>query len=381
MKKLTKIVMYTPTLIEFGGGEKYILLLAEFLSTLPNINVTLISDNRVITKSKLKDFSQTGLENIEYELISGKNELKFITENADIFICLSNYKKVKSGARHHIQLLQIPYGKITGSSILRKLIFGEWREAIKDLYRINLLLFSRNEADLIITNSKFVNDTLQNNYAINSQTLYPPIQDYYVKGIAKKKIILSVGRFFIGLYNEKRYDILTQAFRRAFDTKLNNWEYHIVGNAKNDLKTNFFLSNLKEANKNYPIYFHVNESYESLKRIYNEAAIFWHGAGYGVDEKLYPEKVEHFGMTTVEAMSSGCIPVVINKGGQRESVSTALDGFLWDSIDELINYSNDIAEKKIQVSTLRVNARKKYSEFNFDKFQERALQLISPFFS
>lgn len=373
--------MYTPTLIEFGGGEKYILLLAEFLSTLPNINVTLISDNRVITKSKLKDFSQTGLENIEYELISGKNELKFITENADIFICLSNYKKVKSGARHHIQLLQIPYGKITGSSILRKLIFGEWREAIKDLYRINLLLFSRNEADLIITNSKFVNDTLQNNYAINSQTLYPPIQDYYVKGIAKKKIILSVGRFFIGLYNEKRYDILTQAFRRAFDTKLNNWEYHIVGNAKNDLKTNFFLSNLKEANKNYPIYFHVNESYESLKRIYNEAAIFWHGAGYGVDEKLYPEKVEHFGMTTVEAMSSGCIPVVINKGGQRESVSTALDGFLWDSIDELINYSNDIAEKKIQVSTLRVNARKKYSEFNFDKFQERALQLISPFFS
>ena len=126
------------------------------------------------------------------------------------------------------------------------------------LFRLRLLSFSRDSADLVITYSDFVNKTLEKNYGINSQTLYPPIQDYYVQGVSKKKIIISVGRFFSGLYNEKRYDILTEAFRREFYAELKDWEYHIIGNAKNDLKTKMILSLLKEKNKTYPIYFHVN---------------------------------------------------------------------------------------------------------------------------
>ncbi len=35
------------------------------------------------------------------------------------------------------------------------------------------------------------------------------------------------------------------------------------------------------------------------------------------------------GMTTPEAMSAGCVPVVIRKGGQPEIVRHGLDGFLW----------------------------------------------------
>ena len=56
-----------------------------------------------------------------------------------------------------------------------------------------------------------------------------------------------------------------------------------------------------------------------LRQLYAQARIFWHAAGYGeCDER--PELSEHFGMATVEAMSAGCIPVVINKGGQPEIV-------------------------------------------------------------
>ncbi len=45
--------------------------------------------------------------------------------------------------------------------------------------------------------------------------------------------------------------------------------------------------------------------------------------------------MEHFGITTGEAMSAGCVPVVINKGGQPEIVRDGVDGFVWNDSREL----------------------------------------------
>ena len=78
MTKLNTIFIYTPTWLEFGGGEKYILLLAEVLSNQPHVKVTLLLDEPGITESKLKNFSQTDLKNIECINIGSTNELKVI---------------------------------------------------------------------------------------------------------------------------------------------------------------------------------------------------------------------------------------------------------------------------------------------------------------
>ncbi|MBU4190339.1 MAG: glycosyltransferase, partial [Candidatus Thermoplasmatota archaeon] len=59
-------------------------------------------------------------------------------------------------------------------------------------------------------------------------------------------------------------------------------------------------------------------------------------AGFGVDEEKEPEKVEHFGITTVEAAAAGCVPVVIRKGGQPEIVKEGINGLLWEKEEELI---------------------------------------------
>ena len=66
MTKLNTIFIYTPTWLEFGGGEKYILLLAEVLSNQPKVKVTLLLDKSEITKSKLENFSQVDLKKINY---------------------------------------------------------------------------------------------------------------------------------------------------------------------------------------------------------------------------------------------------------------------------------------------------------------------------
>jgi glycosyltransferase involved in cell wall biosynthesis len=372
------IVIYTPTWPAFGGGEKYVILLAEAVSKLPDVSVTLLSSDASIKKSQLEQFAHTDLSKVNYQIIDGISRLKNSTLEADIFVCLSNFQKIRSSSRTHVQLLQIPYGKINAASLIAKFGRMKFSEAAKDILRLRLLSFARDGANLIISNSEFVGETLYRNFGIRNKVLYPPIQDYYREGISKKNIILSVGRFFSGLYNAKRYDILTEAFRKLCRSGLDGWEYHIVGSAMNDAKTQQFLSELREQNKEYPIHFHVNESYDSLLRLYNEATIFWHGAGYGVDENSHPENVEHFGMTTVEAMSAGCVPVVINKGGQRESVSHGENGFLWNTIDELIAYSLDVANGRVPTSSMRDHARQSYLNFNIDNFQRRVIELFSP---
>lgn len=373
--------VYNPNWLTFGGGEKYVLLLAETLSKLPNVVVTLLSDKNTISKSSLVEFSHSDLSRIDYKVIAGIKELKNITSDANIFICLSNFKRIRSSARIHVQLLQIPYGKINPSSCFNKILHGEFKETAKDLYRLQFLSFCRRKADIVIVNSKFVSDTLKRCHGVNSQILYPPIQDYYTEGVTKKNIILSVGRFFSGLYNEKRYDILTEAFRRAYHSDLKNLEYHIVGSATKDIKVQHFINSLIEQNKGYPIFFHINESYNTLQRLYNEATVFWHGAGYGVDENSHPENVEHFGMTTVEAMSAKCIPIVIDQGGQREIISHGINGYLWKSVDELISITTDVIEGKLPNSIIKVQARQYYHNFNLKKFQERVLELILPILS
>jgi glycosyltransferase involved in cell wall biosynthesis len=378
---MRSVYVYNPFWSTYGGGEKYTLALAEALSQLPEISITLLSTNPLVTKGELEAFSHINLGRVGYQVCRSTAELKQLTRDVDVFVCLSNFKRVESLAQKHVQLLQIPYAEISAASIFGKILQGRPEHAAKDFYRLRLLSFSQSEADLVITNSEFVSDTLLRNFGIKSRVLHPPIQDLGLEGFTRKHIVLSVGRFFGRVYNDKRYDVLTEAFRRVSGSGLQGWEYHIVGNASTNRVTERMLSALTEKNKGYPVYFHLNCAFEKLHQLYNEATIFWHAAGYEVDEEVHPENVEHFGMTTVEAMSAGCIPVVIKKGGQKEIILDGVNGFSWNSIDELIRRTVEIAQGDVPIAEIRQNARKRAEDFSVDRFRPRAVELFSPFLS
>ena len=58
---------------------------------------------------------------------------------------------------------------------------------------------------------------------------------------------------------------------------------------------------LHPASETNNVYIHENCPFEELIKLYEKAKIFWHGAGFGENENLNPEKMEHFGITTVSA--------------------------------------------------------------------------------
>ncbi|MBI5020631.1 MAG: glycosyltransferase [Ignavibacteriales bacterium] len=373
---MKSIFLYSPYWGTFGGGEKYLLGIAEALSENPVHDATIVSSDASISKMQLEKFSHIDLSKVHFKHAARMSDVPEVVGDADCFIFQSNVRKIVTRARSHVQIIQIPYREITPLSVATKVCRGQIREGGKDILRLRLMSFARRQASVVLVYSQFVQDILKRNYDIESCILYPPIQDLYEPGISKKNIILSVGRFFKGLYNNKRYDVLTAAFRMLYDAGLHDWEYHLVGSASTDSDSREMIRQLEVDNKNYPVIFHVNESFDTMRRMYNEATIFWHGAGYGIDEERNPENAEHFGMTTVEAMSARCIPVVIAKGGQREIITHGMNGFLWDTIDDLMKLSTRIIHGEVDIS-VGERARNRFHDFVYPVFRKRVNEIIT----
>jgi glycosyltransferase involved in cell wall biosynthesis len=113
-----------------------------------------------------------------------------------------------------------------------------------------------------------------------------------------------------------------------------------------------------------------------LRQYYQRATIFWHGAGFGVDHELFPERAEHFGMATVEAMSAGCIPFAYNAGGQKEIIDSSNAGYLWSATDELVSRTIRIMQNPGVFPSLQRAARERSLEFSQQRFSERLLRLL-----
>jgi glycosyltransferase involved in cell wall biosynthesis len=98
------------------------------------------------------------------------------------------------------------------------------------------------------------------------------------------------------------------------------------------------------------------------------ASIFWSATGYGEDEERAPWAHEHFGMTTAEAMAGGCVPVVIDKAGQREIVRDGEHGFRWLTPEELADRTLQVAgdpELRARMSAASVQRAQQYSDEAF----------------
>jgi len=98
--------------------------------------------------------------------------------------------------------------------------------------------------------------------------------------------------------------------------------------------------------------------------------------GLNVDEEKNAIDVEHFGMTTVEAMSAGVVPIVINKGGQKEIVDHGINGFKWNNLEELRAYTCTVMQDKTLQQSLALAAMEKSKTFSRESFYQHADEIF-----
>lgn len=210
--------------------------------------------------------------------------------------------------------------------------------------------------------------------------VYPPCDDMGAAS-AKQKIILHVGRFVADNGERERHhkaqDTLLQTFKSMTELHRTGWQLHFAGSTPGDPDSAGFIGSLVESAKGFPVKFHFNARREELRNLFRSAAIYWHATGFGFDSKRYPARQEHFGITTVEAMSAGAVPVVLDSGGQQEIVTHGLDGFCWNDIPSLVDQTSRLVndpELRLRLSRRAVGASERFGK---RVFAERVDRLIN----
>lgn len=240
------------------------------------------------------------------------------------------------------------------------------------------ILDSMDTYDAIWANSGFTQKWIKKYWNRPSAVLYPPIDISEFRPGTKKQYILNVGRFFAGNHNKKHL-VLVQTFKEMVDQGLVGWELHLAGGAMPGDEHERYLRKVTAAAAGYPIQIHADMPFPELVKLYGESAIYWHASGFGEDENREPGKFEHFGITTVEAMAAGCVPVVIGKGGQPEIVQSGVSGFLWDTTDELKAFTRQLMidnQLRDAMSVRAVQESRRYDKSHFHRQLHHLLQEV-----
>lgn len=351
-----RIGIFDPYLDALGGGEKYMLTAAWHLSQ--KHDVSIFWDQKELIQAAEKkfnlDLSKTKTVN---NIFSAKVPLykKYLSSKKyDAIFFLSDGSLPLIGSKLYVHF-QFPVEWVDGKSFFSQ--------------------FKKGRIKKIICNSYFTKAFIDKKFNVDSEILYPPTylkNDFpKVEFKTKKNQILNVGRLSTlpdgSLF--KKQDLLIEAFKQIVDKGLKNWELVLVVSFLDRDKEVF--EKLKKQAAGYPIKILENVSLDELDKSYDQAKIYWHASGLDEDLKTHPERAEHFGITTVEAMLNGLVPIVMNAGGQKEIVIEAMDGFLFDNEEELINKTISLIKDEALIIKIAKKAQLKAEQFSTDRFCEK----------
>jgi glycosyltransferase involved in cell wall biosynthesis len=210
--------------------------------------------------------------------------------------------------------------------------------------------------------------------------LAPPAPSYFTSSPIERigGRILNVGRFTPHGHC-KRQDSVVKAFRSLVDqTQRNDLELHLVGTVGADPDSRDYLFEVRKLAKQYPVYFHLSAAPQTLEHLYQTSSQYWHATGHGVSENYMPERMEHFGISVLEAMSAGTIPLVYNQAGPASLVEDAVSGYHWNSIEALVQRSGELLVMPDEMrEEMRATARHQARRFDSDSFERNLLTILN----
>jgi len=226
-------------------------------------------------------------------------------------------------------------------------------------------MFSRS---LLLTNSKFSKKVIKKYVGCESMVVYPPveIEDYLQvsKNLDRENAVITISRFT----PEKHVHLVPYIAKALPDVK-----FYVIGSVRGFQSKNYYqkvFEEVKEANlKNVSLI--PNAPHEIKLKLLSKCKVFLH---------LMP--FEHFGISVVEGMASGCVPVVHKSGGQWiDIVEEGKYGVGYDKLspNEMVSA---IRKALNEWSPERVNSlTTKAHVFSAERFKERIIQVVNAYVS
>ena len=246
--------------------------------------------------------------------------------------CHSTFSKEIDFAKKEFHGIKAKYSKIIQNNINKSL------KILKES-RVNL-----------ISNSNFTKNEIKRNCGKDSFVIYPPVKIEKYKKFQKydkREKIVTISRFS----TEKNLDAAIEIFNQI------NFSCEIIGNAKYKNQLAVLERLQKKKGENVKIY--SNISSEEISTLLSTAKVY-----------LYTSK-ETFGISVVEAIAAGCIPIVPdnsahcetvpfselrykNEKDAKEKISDAINGKFDHFLPRLQEHIQQFSEKNFQDKILGI---------------------------
>ena len=194
---------------------------------------------------------------------------------------------------------------------------GLWSWYYKPYYKLSQKFIDqiKNKNIHLIANSKYIHDSLQQKFGKDSTIIHPPVElTEFTQSVPKKKKVITISRYSQEKHLEFAVDVM-----QSLDVN-----YTIMGNTKTRTNEIYYEQLIKKISerKNKTISLLKNMTRRKIVDELLESKTYFHASP------------ETFGISVIESMASGCVPIVPNNSAHTETVP----------IDELRFEQNDIKD-------------------------------------
>jgi glycosyltransferase involved in cell wall biosynthesis len=372
-----RALVYTPDNVQVGGGENYLIssvLLLQRMGYFVDFMVNkkhnicqsitcLLATAKTLSIPLIPELVQfSSLVPSQAGILPLKNRIEY-----EVFFYMGNHKApwIVNPAKFGIFMCQFPFDlaqKLSDEELARLNTYHQvWMNS-----QYSLKYFTKFLMPSVGPNSLA---TLPVGLVMYPPVLIRPPERYAMIPESERKHILMIGRIFMDR-QAKGHDVGIQVFRylRFYKLIADDVKLIIIGAIVPDLGGPQWSEELKKMGEGLPIDFHYNASPEDIEEAMKVSSVFWDMTGIKTYEQVDPASIEHFGMSVVEAMSAGLIPVVLNTGGTVEIVDASCGFRGMEELDYMNHTSAIFKLSGEQRQELRRNAMNRAKLFSVERF-------------
>ena len=347
-----------------GGGEKYLSFLMKYFIkkgykviffTVSDINTTVNTLQYYHNKNEISNITISNYPNI-YEPNIYAIKFKY-------FVFMYNNSipnvNIKISADKKIFHCQFPFDyEVARNSTEYYYLNNDEIHKVLNMY------------DYIIVNSEYTKESLISHYTTFNyftqkiHVVYPPCIENINANVFSKtsNMFVMLGRIFDYSQNanNKYFDVAISVFN-----ELCNYDYKlvIIGSVKSYAYYEKLINMINDKNK----IIILPDISDEEKNKYLQMAKYYIQLT-GINDK-YAFNKEHFGISMVEALHNGCIPISVNAGYPKYLIQNNVNGYLVDSGERLKELVVNLLENRAPEINTAINTNK-FTNMEFFKNME-----------
>ncbi|MEM1582928.1 MAG: glycosyltransferase [Candidatus Bathyarchaeia archaeon] len=374
---MADIIIAHPSLNRGGGAEKVCLSLTKALVD-AGYSIRLATLERTDWKMLEKRFGETTRPSSEIYLVKSISNLSMLPQaaaTASLFPLMLLHLKRKGEALvntygdlvdgladlNYVNAIPIRLSHRVSSGFSHSLI---WRASAR-IYS-DLSAVGSSHGNLLISNSKFIQYILLKGLGRSSIVIHPPVDvDIFMKRSQsrnkRENLVIVVSRLRPG----KGLGIIPKVASLVREA-----EFVLLGIADQASKSTLkeITALIRHFKVNDRVKLLLNQEFEDYVDLLSSAALY-----------LHTQTSEAFGISVVEAMAAGCIPLVPRSGGPWVDIlgcTQGLYGFSYHNEVEAANIINTLLNNKSFRREAMEKVRLRALKFNRSIFERKILNVV-----